>query len=66
VRQTLSGLTSRQAQEVVRWRRERLLESGYDAATASSLAKQMDIDLHLAVRLVYNGCPPATAFRILV
>jgi hypothetical protein len=55
-----------QAPEVVRWRLERLIEAGYPAATASSLAERVQIDLHLAVWLVRNGCPPATAVRILV
>ena len=51
--------------EVLRWRFERLVETGYDSATASSIAKCVEIDLHLAVRLVRNGCPPETALRIL-
>lgn len=55
----------RGAAEVMRWRFERLLESGYDAPTASWIAKHVDIDLHLAVRLVRDGCPPDTALSIL-
>lgn len=51
--------------EVLRWRFERLVETGYDSATASSIANCVEIDLHLAVRLVRNGCPPETALRIL-
>jgi hypothetical protein len=51
--------------EVLRWRFERLVETGYDSVTASSIAKCVEIDLHLAVRLVRNGCPPETALRIL-
>lgn len=56
----------RDAEEVLRWRFERLLDAGYDVATASALAKRVEIDLHLAVRLVSNGCPPETAVSILV
>ena len=56
----------RAAIEVVRWRYERLVETGYDTGTAESLASRVEIDLHLAVRLVKNGCPPDTALRILV
>jgi hypothetical protein len=58
--------TERDASEVLHWRFERLLDAGYDAATASALAKRVEIDLHLAVRLVRNGCPPETAVSILV
>jgi hypothetical protein len=55
----------RGAAEVVHWRFERLLEAGYESETASWLAKHVDIDLHLAVRLVQDGCPPDTALSIL-
>jgi hypothetical protein len=50
----------------VRWRFEELLDAGYDAATAAALARRVEIDLHLAVRLVRNGCPPDTAVSILI
>jgi hypothetical protein len=61
-----SPLHRRDSAEVLRWRFERLLDAGYDAPTASALAKRVEIDLHLAVRLVSNGCPPETAVSILV
>jgi hypothetical protein len=63
---TVAKRSDRQAPEVLRWRLERLIDAGYPAATASSLAERVEIDLHLAIRLVRNGCPPATAVRILV
>jgi hypothetical protein len=67
VRQTPSVLSHRRdAPEVVRWRFEELLDAGYDAATAAALARRVEIDLHLAVRLVRNGCPPDTAVSILI
>jgi hypothetical protein len=67
VKQALSSsLNRRDAEEVLHWRFERLLDAGYDAATASALAKRVEIDLHLAVRLVRDGCPPDTAVSILV
>ena len=56
----------REAAEVLRWRFERLLEVGYDRVTASSIAERLEIDLHLAMRLVANGCAPETAVAILV
>lgn len=61
-----SPTARRDASEVLRWRFERLLDAGYDPETASALANRVEIDLHLAVRLVSNGCPPATAVSILV
>jgi hypothetical protein len=66
VKQALSRPSDRQAPEVLRWRLERLIDAGYNPATAASLAERVEIDLHLAVRLVRNGCPPAIAVRILV
>jgi hypothetical protein len=56
----------RAAAEVMRWRFEKLVEAGYDGPTASTLARSLEIDLDLAVRLVRDGCPPETAVRILV
>jgi hypothetical protein len=67
VKQALfSPMARRDASEVLRWRFERLLDAGYDPETASALANRVEIDLHLAVRLVSNGCPPDTAVSILV
>jgi hypothetical protein len=66
VAQTLSTHLEREAPEVLRWRWEQLLDAGYDTQSASYLAKLVEIDLHLAVRLVHDGCPPDTALRILV
>jgi hypothetical protein len=33
---------------------------------ARKLAARLDIDLHLAVDLISNGCPPELAARILL
>jgi hypothetical protein len=51
--------------EVVRWRRARLLRAGYSEETARQLAELRDVDLHRAVDLVRQGCPPGLAARIL-
>jgi len=32
----------------------------------SALAERSDVDLHHAVDLLRNGCPPSTAVRILL
>lgn len=54
------------ASEVLRWRLDQLVDAGYDAESASSLADRGYVGLHVAVELVRNGCPPATALRILL
>jgi coenzyme F420-reducing hydrogenase gamma subunit len=63
---TSERVAEREAEKVVRWRREQLIAAGYDAKSAARLAKRLEVDLHAAVDLVANGCPPATAVRILV
>lgn len=66
MKQTASILSHRRdAPEVLRWRFEQLLGAGYDAETAVALARRVEIDLHLAVRLLRNGCPLETAVSIL-
>ena len=47
------------------WRRERLERAGYASADAAELASRPEIDLHRAVRLIEQGCPPDLAARIL-
>jgi hypothetical protein len=48
------------------WRLEQLEAAGYPHAAAVLISERLDVDLHLAVRLVEQGCPPETALRILV
>lgn len=55
----------RPAEEVVRWRREQLLRTGFDAAVAADLAADPACDLHALLELVTRGCPPGLAARIL-
>ena len=50
---------------VVGWRFEELRDAGYDERDAMELALRTEIDLHLALELVRNGCPLETAVRIL-
>lgn len=47
------------------WRLEELERAGYTTWDASVLAAARHVDLHAALRLVEQGCPPATAARIL-
>ena len=51
--------------EVVRWRCEQLVESGFVLALAASVAKNAHYDLHALIELVERGCQPELAIRIL-
>jgi hypothetical protein len=53
-------------QRVERWRAEALERAGYAPAAAAELAARLDVDLHRAIKLVEDGCPPETALRILL
>ena len=53
-------------ERVERWRAETLERAGYDSVSALSLAGRPDIDLHHAIELVEQGCPPAVAVKILL
>ena len=50
--------------EVVRWRRERLTESGFSLTVAARLAEDARYDLHALIELVEGGCRPELAVRI--
>jgi hypothetical protein len=59
------GTETEQDAEVFQWRFEQLERAGYPASEALLLAAVRDVDLRLAARLLEQGCPPATAARIL-
>ena len=52
--------------EVLRWRFEELRRAGFETEDALTVASTAGIDLHLATRLLRDGCPPHTALRILL
>jgi hypothetical protein len=54
------------AARVLSWRIEQLIAVGFDSDAAFVLALDRSIDLHEATQLVRRGCPPHTAFRILI
>jgi hypothetical protein len=54
------------AARVLSWRIEQLIAVGFDGDSAFVLALDRTVDLHDATELVRRGCPPQTAFRILV
>jgi hypothetical protein len=51
--------------EVVRWRCEQLVESGFALPLAARFAKDAHYDLHALIELVERGCQPELAIRIL-
>ena len=54
------------AARVLGWRIEQLIAVGFDSDAALVLALDRTVDLHEATELVRRGCPPQTAFRILI
>lgn len=54
------------AEAVLRWRFEELVRAGYDPGSAMIIASHVEVDLHAATGLLARGCPPDTAFKILV
>jgi hypothetical protein len=53
-------------EQVERWRTTELERAGYSADAAARIASRHDVDLHRAVQLVENGCPPELALKILL
>ena len=51
---------------VVRWRFQQLSRAGFQPQEAVVLASDANVDLHRALELLRRGCPPETAFRILL
>ena len=51
--------------EIVRWRREQLVGSGFPLPLAARLAGDARYDLHALIELGERGCPPELAARIL-
>jgi hypothetical protein len=48
------------------WRARQLELAGYRAQDAAKLARRFDVDLHAAVDLLTQGCPPELALKILL
>ena len=51
--------------DVTEWRKCRLLDAGFPAPLAASLAADPAVDVHALLQLVDRGCPPELAARIL-
>ena len=52
-------------QDVLEWRFDQLLRSGYAEDDAAELAARADVDLRVAERLLEQNCPRELALRIL-
>jgi hypothetical protein len=48
------------------WRRAELERAGYPVKEATRLAERHDVDLHLAIDLISQGCPVPVAVEILL
>lgn len=55
-----------EVEKIQRWRAEELERAGYGTRAAGRLAARQDIDLHRAVELLDQGCPPELAVKILL
>lgn len=51
--------------DLVCWRREQLVDSGFPLPRAARVAKDPRYDLHALIELVERGCSPELAVRIL-
>ena len=58
--------TNFEVERVELWRLDSLERAGYDAESAAVLAASPEVDLHLAVSLVEQGCSVDLALRILL
>jgi hypothetical protein len=61
-----SSETESEADEIIRWRSQELRRAGYEERAALLIALHTEVDLHLATRLLAEGCPPKVAVRILL
>jgi hypothetical protein len=57
--------SERAGDDVARWRRKQLVDSGFPVPLAARLAKDARYDLHALIGLVERGCLPDLAVRIL-
>jgi hypothetical protein len=56
--------TNEEAVDVIRWRREQLVRTGFAPSLAAAIAKDSRYDLHALIELVEQGCALALAVRI--
>ena len=56
--------TTERAGDVVRWRRDQLVQTGFALPMAAVIAKDSRYDVHALIELVEQGCEPELAARI--
>jgi len=61
-----NGVREVEADVIIRWRTEQLRRAGYAERSALLLALRTDVDLHVAMALLAQGCPQKVALRILL
>jgi len=54
-----------EVERVERWRAQALERAGYSTEAARELSARLDVDLHQAIGMLENGCPPELALQIL-
>jgi len=54
-----------EVERVERWRAQALERAGYSTEAARELSARLDVDLHRAIGMLENGCPPELAVEIL-
>ena len=57
--------SERAASQVLVWRREQLVESGFPPHLAARVAPDPRYDLHALIELAERDCPPELAVQIL-
>ena len=57
--------TQHDEEQVVAWRREQLVESGFPLPLAARVAGDQRYELHALIELAERGCDPELAVRIL-
>jgi hypothetical protein len=55
-----------EVERIEQWRAEELERAGYPVKEATRLAERHDVDLHLAIDLISQGCPVPVAIEILL
>jgi hypothetical protein len=58
-------LREQAAQDVIAWRRDQLVHTGFPLPLASRVAHDQRFDLHALIELTERGCSPELAARIL-
>ena len=56
---------SQKGRDIVAWRRDQLIRSGFSLLLATRIAVDPCFDLHALIELAERGCPPELAVRIL-